>query len=105
MFNLFLLSAHLLYSCQLLVSEVFVTEMNLLLLLVLAFSHRLLLSFNPCLTLLLLSLFHKYSIVVLILKILQLSRLFLGLLNLLHRSHLLILQHTDAISKQFDIAL
>jgi len=105
MFNLFLLSTNLFHSCHLLVSEVFVAVMNLLLLFLLPLLHCFLLLFNPCLALLLLSLFHKHSIVILILKILQLSRLFLRLFNLLHRSHLLILQHADAISKQFDIAL
>ena len=105
MFDLFLLSTHLFNSGQLLVSEVFVSEVDLLLLLLLALSHCLLVSFSLCLTLLLLSLLHQHSIVVLILKLLQLSRLLLRLFDLLHGTHLFILEHSNAVPKQLDVTL
>ena len=105
MFNLFLLSSHFLNSCQLLVPEVFVSEMHLLFLLHLTLLHSLLLSFYTSLALLLFSLFHENAIVILILKILQLSCLFLSFFNLLHCTHLFVLEHADAIPQKFDIAL
>jgi len=97
MFNLFLLFSHLLNSCQLLVSKVFVSEKYLLFLLCLTPLHRFFLRFKPCLALLLFPLLHKHFIVVLILKILQFSSFLLGLFNLLHGPHFFILEHTHAI--------
>ena len=103
--HLLLLSAHLLNSSHLLLSEVLVTEVYLLLLPLTSLSCSLFLSFllGPLLFVFLLP--FEHSVVILVLQVLQLTSLLARLLNLLDRPQLLILEHPYSVSQLLNVSL
>lgn len=103
--HVLLLASDFLNSLQFLVSEVLVADMDLLLLALPALLQSLAISFSLLLALLLLALLLQHLVVVALLQVLQLSRLFASLLDLLDSSDLLVLKHPDSVTKLLDISL
>ena len=98
MFHCFLLPTDFINSCELLLSEVLVSYKHLLLLFLSTFLLQCLLLLKSSLALSLIALLHQKLVIILLLKLLQLSRLLLGLFYLSHRSDLLVLQHPDTVT-------
>ena len=104
-FHHFLLAAHLLNCSHLLVTEVSVAVSKFLLLFLASLPSLLSVLFFFLQTLLLLSTPLQHLVIILVLQILQLSRLLASLLNLFDGSDLLVLEHADAVSQLLNVSL
>lgn len=100
-----LLSADLVHSLQLVLSEVLVANIDKLLLPLPASQQSYTILLCLLLALLLFSLLLQHFVVVLLLEFLQLSCLFACLLDLLDGSHLLVLEHPHTVPQLLDVPL